>query len=252
MHSPPPTPNTRSNQHAVRTTDLLAHKEILGTGTTAGKKRTHEQIGLITPRETPAKERLNDKGRLHIQQTAKVLFPRAKRRKFQVYQDPRSPDPFCDDKKNPFRIRSPKSKQMATIEESPSANTSMEHPEEYCEARSESQEIDKSVRLRRNPPRTTSSPRRSDGLTYVFRGKKVFRKYKSAEEVELAASVKPRLLFKKEMSAPKLANPFDEETSLVDSGTDDAEFDGLELSTLASELGSSGRRHPVAAKRKLF
>lgn len=61
-------------------------------------------------------------------------------------------------------------------------------------------------------------------MTYVFRGRKVFRKYSSPDAAEVAEAVRPKRLFVKEMSTPKLSNPF-----CTDESEDEEDLDPLEL-----------------------
>lgn len=205
MHSPPPTPNTRSSTAAaaVRIGDRLAAKPA--NDRVNPKKRTRDQAGLITPRETPAKAE-SKRQNADIDTTAKILFPGKKRRKFQVFEDRKKPDPFYDDAPNPFVV--------------PVGSSSHEHGSSEPPA---------------TKPQSDEEPSRPvDGLNYVFRGRKVFRKFKTEAEAELAASMKPQRLFSKEMSNPKLSNPFDDD--------EEDGFDGLELSTYHSGTRSHGGR----------
>lgn len=81
---------------------------------------------------------------------------------------------------------------------------------------------------------TTSQHEDAGTMTYIFRGRKVIRRMPEDEDTSL---IKPKRLFVKEMKAPKLSNPFEEED-------DDEDFDGLELpsyhtSTSRTRLPSS-------------
>ncbi|CCG84091.1 protein of unknown function [Taphrina deformans PYCC 5710] len=232
MHSPPPTPSTRSNQHATRTTNIFQDAQVADA--TVSRKRNREQAGLITPRETPRKVDLNKNGKLLDVPAAKVLFPTTKRRKFEVFQDPRSPDPFTDDTKNPFAAQ----KRPAALPSRPSqssqipythhsADRQLRHvtPDRDTASMLALPDVPESHRRRTRSMKRTPSPHRPDGMTYIFRGKRVFRKYGSAEEAEAAEAVKPKKLFVKEMNAPKLSTAFDGDSS------DQEGFDGLELST---------------------
>lgn len=255
MDSPPPTPNTRSNKHASRTTNLITRKDLPQTNSVTGRKRTREQAGLITPRETPVKEKVGGNGRLNISQTAKVLFPTTESCKIQVYQDPRSPDPFTDDKTNPFSVASPKSKRLATIQESPQQGSPVvaELQQECTKAPDRS----RSGRASRSAAKKSPSPRRTDGMTYVFRGRKVFKKFESAEQAQLAESIAPKRLFQKEMSAPKLDNPFDEGERTPPAAQEvaapacqhDGDSDELKLSTSQS-TGKIRNSRPKAISRR--
>lgn len=254
MHSPPPTPSSRSNGHAYRVADVLSDNFEDGHGFHAvSKKRTREQAGLITPRETPRKVELNSAARENGGRgTAKVLFPSVKRRKFEVFQDPRSPDPFSDDPKNPFAqstlVRPGPTDAVRTPRRSRLGRETT--PDDDTTSKLDLPDVGRTTRKTRRGTVRTPSPLRSDGMTYVFRGKRVFRKYHSTEEAETADAIRPRRLFVKEMTAPKLSNPFEESTS------DQEGFDGLELST-DQQQGSSSRSttsttQPRTPARRLF
>ena len=139
---------------------------------------------MITPRPTPAK--VIKRGIANIDDTAKILFPGKRQKQFQVFQD-HTPSTVLEDPANPFTVPgAPKHPQLDTEEDSSN----------------------------------NESGRRTDGIEYVFRGRKVFKKYEDEAAKQEAEAIKPRRLFTKEMSAPKLSNPFDDDG-----------FDGLELST---------------------
>lgn len=255
MHSPPPTPSTRSNQHATRTTDVFRGVHVADA--IVSRKRNREQAGLITPRETPRKVDLNKDGKLLGVPAAKVLFPTTKKRKFEVFQDPSSPDPFTDDTKNPFADHKQSIPVQLPARSSHSLHIS--HPHESTDTSRHATpdrdtsslalpDVPESYRRRTRSMKRTPSPHRSDGMTYIFRGKRVFRKYNSVEEAEAAEDIKPKRLFMKEMNAPKLSMAFEEDSS------DQEGFDGLELSTYQDSIdsGTSTASKLVPTARRLF
>jgi hypothetical protein len=235
MHSPPPTPNSRANGRATRTKDALSldvdHRVI-------SRKRTIEQAGLVTPQDTPRKVDLNKHGELLASDAAKVLFPSTRRKKIQVFEDPSSPDPFCDDQKNPFKPPGRRTKRSRSPEKSGSRSERQATPDRDTDVLSDPLDTSRRSGRKTRSMARSPSPRRTDGMTYVFRGKKVFRKYDTAEEAESAEAIQPKRLFVKEMTAPKLANPF------LDEGSDEDGFDGLELSTYHDVV-----RRPLSANR---
>lgn len=238
MHSPPPTPQTRSNGSTNRIAHVVHGRfDATDRAQQSSRKRNLEQAGLITPRETPRKKDVAQGSRGGKDQTAKVLFPSAKRRKFEVFQDPRSPDPFSDDAQNPFAMPTTK----AHNKNKPDSTDSVSQDELQGIVEDESNPAVPRTTTQRSL-RASTEARRTDGMTYVFRGRKVFRKFETLEDAEEADAVKPKLLFQKEMAAPKLSNPFTEDS------TDD-EFDGLELSTYPSTTSTMSK---IGAARKLF
>lgn len=190
----------------------------------AFRKRTFDQAGLITPRETPRKPDLSKDGKSYIDRTAKVLFPTTKRRKFQVFQDPRSPDPFLDDVKNPF-AGAQKAVPERFTDEAPTSRlpSSLEVSDTHAVQTVADHDLPTTTK-NNSGERRSPSPRRKDGMTYVFRGRKVFRKYSSPDAAEVAEAVRPKRLFVKEMSTPKLSNPF-----CTDEFEDEEDLDPLEL-----------------------
>lgn len=248
MHSPPPTPNSRSAQHAKRKIDALAQPSLHRVRPhLPARTRSRDQAGLITPRETPKKVDPQKGDRTSVDQAAKVLFPSARKRKFEVFQDPSEPDPFCDDEKNPFAA--PKSSKAArSFSETASREASHTRPSTPPRRSSREKDVELDTpRARRLARRTrTPSPHRTDGMTYIFRGKRVFRKFASEEEAEAAAAVAPKRLFVKEMHGPQLSNPFLE-------GSSDEE--DINLSTTTDRPGRPKSLSPsldLAIPRRLF
>lgn len=254
MHSPPPTPYTRSSKHAKRTINLLAYDAPTTDSLARGRKRTFSQAGLITPRQTPADRKQNHESRVDVGKAAKVLFPGPNGGKFCVYQDPKSPDPFFDDKTNPFREQTPAKKCQTRPPDSPElVDTHIDSLPNSSTQFEGSLSDTRTARARRRTDRSATDARRPDGMTYVFRGRKVFRKYKTSEEAQIAESLQPKLLFQKELSAPKLSNPFEEQDDT--SSGDHAEDDDLHESSLATKrsrtLRKSVTRHAVPLQQTL-
>lgn len=205
MQSPPPTPSTRASTRAAAALAAAAISSSESQGQdyqspdVLRRRSIRDLAGLLTPRTTPAKK---TKRQLeNVDETAKILFPGRKRKRFHVYEDAKTPEGF-NDERNPLAApAAPKHGNMDVLVEEVSPTD--EH--------------------------------RSDGLTYVFRGRKVFKKFPAADED--ADSIKPKRLFQRELSGSKLSNPFEEED-------DDSGFDGLELSTYRPTSATRPRRDP--------
>lgn len=178
MHSPPPTPATV--RKSTRALDRLARVEE-DVPSTSTRKRKRNDAGLITPRETPDKVSSSRGTVIAADETAKVLFPHKKKKKFRVFEDPKTPTAFDED--SPFAPGAPKHEHLDQLD-------------------------------------TIASAHEDDTMTYVFRGRKVVRKMPMDDD---SSAIKPKRLFAKEMRAPKLSNPFEED--------EDDGFDGLELSS---------------------
>ncbi|BFZ58764.1 hypothetical protein PYCC9005_005829 [Savitreella phatthalungensis] len=305
MHSPPPTPATRSKttrsavaglpHHAAR--QLFAAqpeaKDAVSQDQHHGIKRSFQVAGLATPRRTPAKQRFIDaaaaaaaaeagaecnkdaapgqagastqteghatsaRGRATMiveNGTAKILFPstvteppasetrdrdvttsrknRPRRtlsrdKAFEVFADPAPADPFHDDPDNPFAPCSSKSKSSSATQTSrPDASTGGDVG-------------------RSDAP----SSEQQDGLFYVFRGKRIFRKFESPEDAQqnaLALESSRKKLFAREIEASRrrLLPPHE---SLEDVDLDD---DDTSESSDSSESPVSQPQIPTA--RRLF